>query len=74
MADLERTTGSKGMLIVLQQNRALDAWDFLLIGLIRERNWYGTDGMQHVRTIKEPKQAIPTFAKTLDLLMKVSAV
>ena len=25
MADLERTTDSKGMLIVLQQNRALDA-------------------------------------------------
>jgi phosphatidylglycerol phospholipase C len=42
-------------------------------GLIRERNWYGSDGMVHARTIKEPKQAIPTFTKTLDLLMKVSA-
>jgi hypothetical protein len=42
-------------------------------GLIRERNWYGPDGMMRVRTIKEPKQTIPTFAKTLDLLMKVSA-
>ncbi|KAI0254796.1 PLC-like phosphodiesterase [Lactifluus subvellereus] len=39
-------------------------------GLIRERNWYGTDGMEHVRTIKEPKQAIPTFVETIDLLMK----
>jgi len=39
-------------------------------GLIRERTWYGSDGMVHVRTIKEPKQAIPTFTETLDLLMK----
>lgn len=38
--------------------------------LIREKNWYGTDGMEHIRTIKEPKQAIPTFTETLDLLMK----
>lgn len=29
--------------------------------------------MQHVRTIKEPKQAIPTFAETVELLMKVSS-
>jgi len=42
-------------------------------GLIRERYWYGTDGMIHLRTIKEPKQAIPTFIETLDLLMKVRA-
>lgn len=41
-------------------------------GLIRERNWYGSDGMVHVRTVKEPKQSIPTFIETLDLLMKVS--
>ncbi|KAH9999964.1 PLC-like phosphodiesterase [Russula vinacea] len=39
-------------------------------GLIRERNWYGSDGMVHVRTVKEPKQSIPTFIETLDLLMK----
>jgi glycerophosphoryl diester phosphodiesterase len=39
-------------------------------GLIRERNWFGSDGMLHVRTVKEPKQAIPTFTDTLDLLMK----
>jgi len=39
-------------------------------GLIRERNWYGSDGMVHARTIKAPKQAIPTFTETLDLLMK----
>jgi len=39
-------------------------------GLIRERNWYGQEGMEFVRTIKEPKQAIPTFSETLELLMK----
>ncbi|PVG03663.1 hypothetical protein CPB86DRAFT_853102 [Serendipita vermifera] len=38
-------------------------------GLIRERNWLGEDGMQHCRTVKEPKQAIPTFAETIALLM-----
>ncbi|PFH50156.1 hypothetical protein AMATHDRAFT_177594 [Amanita thiersii Skay4041] len=38
-------------------------------GQIRERMWYGEDGMQHVRTRKEPKQAIPTFAETIGLLM-----
>lgn len=39
-------------------------------GLIRERNWYGKDGMQDLRTKKEPKQPIPTFAETVALLMK----
>ncbi|KZT29367.1 PLC-like phosphodiesterase [Neolentinus lepideus HHB14362 ss-1] len=39
-------------------------------GLIRERYWYGPDGMEHVRTKKEPKQAIPTFPETIELLMK----
>ncbi|KAG6336489.1 hypothetical protein ID866_2603, partial [Astraeus odoratus] len=39
-------------------------------GLIRERNWYGEDGMEHLRTIKEPRQAIPTFSETIALLMK----
>ncbi|KAF9266177.1 PLC-like phosphodiesterase [Marasmius fiardii PR-910] len=39
-------------------------------GHIRSRNWYGQDGMEHVRTIKEPKQAIPTFVETIALLMK----
>ena len=39
-------------------------------GLIRERNWAGDDGMQHCKTIKEPKQAIPTFAQTVELLMR----
>jgi hypothetical protein len=27
--------------------------------------------MEHVRTVKEPKQAIPTFAETIALLMLV---
>ncbi|KAF9238781.1 PLC-like phosphodiesterase [Melanogaster broomeanus] len=39
-------------------------------GLIRERNWYGEDGMEHLLTIKEPRQSIPTFAETVALLMK----
>lgn len=39
-------------------------------GQIKERTWYGENGMQHVRTIKEPKQSIPTFAETVALLMK----
>ncbi|GBE79792.1 PLC-like phosphodiesterase [Sparassis latifolia] len=39
-------------------------------GLIREQNWYGPEGMEHLRTIKEPKQSIPTFAETVALLMK----
>jgi phosphatidylglycerol phospholipase C len=40
-------------------------------GTIRERDWYGEDGMQHARTKKEPKQSIPTFEQTVELLMKV---
>jgi len=39
-------------------------------GQIKERNWFGKDGMQHVRTRKEPRQPIPTFAETIELLMK----
>jgi hypothetical protein len=40
-------------------------------GNIREREWHGPDGIQHVRTTKEPHQAIPTFAETIALLMRV---
>ncbi|KAI0049415.1 PLC-like phosphodiesterase [Auriscalpium vulgare] len=39
-------------------------------GLIRERVWYGQDGMEHARTTKEPKQSIPTFVETVSLLMQ----
>ncbi|KAG2156338.1 PLC-like phosphodiesterase [Suillus clintonianus] len=39
-------------------------------GLIRERHWYGKDGMEHLLTIKQPRQSIPTFAQTIALLMK----
>ncbi|KDQ08240.1 hypothetical protein BOTBODRAFT_38071 [Botryobasidium botryosum FD-172 SS1] len=39
-------------------------------GAIRELDWHGEQGMQHVRTIKEPRQSIPTFAETIALLMK----
>jgi len=39
-------------------------------GFIRERNWYGENGMEHLRTIKEPRQSIPTFSETIALLMK----
>lgn len=39
------------------------------VGLIKERNWFGEDGMEHCRTLKEPKQPMPTFAQTIELLM-----
>ncbi|KJA29766.1 hypothetical protein HYPSUDRAFT_60618 [Hypholoma sublateritium FD-334 SS-4] len=39
-------------------------------GKIRDKMWHGADGMQHVRTKKEPKQTIPTFAQTVELLMR----
>ncbi|THH27820.1 hypothetical protein EUX98_g6356 [Antrodiella citrinella] len=38
-------------------------------GLIKDQSWYGADGMEQVRTVKEPKQSIPTFAETVTLLM-----
>ena len=41
-------------------------------GLIREQNWHGENGMEHLRTVKKPEQSIPTFAETVALLMKVS--
>jgi len=37
-------------------------------GLIRERNWFGADGMQHLRTLRQPCQPIPTFNQALQLL------
>ncbi|KZT60149.1 PLC-like phosphodiesterase [Calocera cornea HHB12733] len=39
-------------------------------GLIREQNYHGENGMEHVRTRKEPQQPIPTFQGTVELLMK----
>lgn len=39
-------------------------------GLIREQNYHGEKGMEHVRTTKEPKQPIPTFDQTVELLMR----
>lgn len=41
------------------------------IGLIRERLWYGEGGLQQLRTVKEPKQALATFEDTIELLMRV---
>jgi len=41
------------------------------LGEIKERNWFGDDGMQHVRTKKEPIQPIPLFTETVELLMRV---
>ncbi|KAJ6615655.1 PLC-like phosphodiesterase [Mycena sp. CBHHK59/15] len=38
-------------------------------GQIKEREWHGVDGMQHVRTAKQPHQSIPTFEETIALLM-----
>ncbi|KAI0832730.1 PLC-like phosphodiesterase [Trametes gibbosa] len=39
-------------------------------GNIRDKNWYGLKGMEHLRTTKKPEQSIPTFAETVALLMK----
>ncbi|KAF9478389.1 PLC-like phosphodiesterase [Pholiota conissans] len=39
-------------------------------GRIKDQNWNGENGLQHVRTKKEPKQAIPTFAQAIELLMR----
>nr|GAT59327.1 predicted protein [Mycena chlorophos] len=38
-------------------------------GLIRERRWFGEEGMHAVRTAKAPHQPIPTFEETVALLM-----
>lgn len=37
-------------------------------GFIREQQW--SNGIEHIRTTKEPKQQIPTFHQVCDLLMK----
>lgn len=37
-------------------------------GYITKKNW--KDDMEHLRTTQEPKQAIPTFAETVELLMR----
>ncbi|KAG5635527.1 hypothetical protein H0H81_010970 [Sphagnurus paluster] len=50
--------------------RRFQLWKEQQIQQIKERNWYGQDGMEKVRTVKEPKQAIPTFAQTVELLMR----
>ncbi len=42
-----------------------------MAGKIKEQNWYGPDGMQHLRTKAKPEQSIPTFPETVELLMKV---
>ncbi|KAI9064831.1 PLC-like phosphodiesterase [Trametes sanguinea] len=39
-------------------------------GLIRERLWHGDSGLEQLRTVKEPKQALATFEETVKLLMR----
>ena len=39
-------------------------------GLIYERPYYGDDGIEHLRTLKQPAQQIPTFVQVCDLLMR----
>ncbi|WFD22369.1 hypothetical protein MEQU1_001039 [Malassezia equina] len=39
-------------------------------GLINSRRYYGEDGLEHVRTLKEPVQQIPTFKELCTLLME----
>lgn len=41
------------------------------IGLIRERLWHGEGGLQQLRTVKEPRQALATFEETIKMLMRV---
>ncbi|KAG8865148.1 hypothetical protein FRB96_000037 [Tulasnella sp. 330] len=38
--------------------------------VIRDSKWNGEDGIHRARTIKTPKQPIPTFVQTVELLMK----
>ena len=68
---LERTTDSKGDACAFDNRRCFELKLWPVPGHIKERTWYGDDGMQHVRTIKKPIQSIPTFAETIALLMKV---
>lgn len=42
--------------------------------IIRESTWNGDNGIHKARTIKTPRQAIPTFVETVGLLMKVSSL
>lgn len=39
-------------------------------GLIYEHPYYGPDGIEHLRTVKQPAQQIPTFNQICDLLMR----
>lgn len=39
--------------------------------IIRTSNWHGEQGIHQARTIKAPRQSIPTFVETVELLMKV---
>lgn len=39
-------------------------------GLIYERPYFGEDGIEHLRTLKQPAQQIPTFNQICDLLMR----
>ena len=39
-------------------------------GKLAERPYYGADGIEHVRTLEEPVQQIPTFEQVCQLLMR----
>lgn len=39
--------------------------------IIRDSTWHGEQGINHARTIKTPRQPIPTFPEVIKLLMKV---
>lgn len=69
--ELSRTTDSTGE-IDEQLGTSNQHSAFFLSGNIKDRTWYGVDGMEHVRTVKEPRQSIPTFAETVTLLMQAS--
>ncbi|KAG6854448.1 hypothetical protein C0991_006527 [Blastosporella zonata] len=60
---------SKDDVVVMFHDPVLDRTTDSTVGHIKEREWYGEKGMQHVRTTKLPKQSIPTFVETIALLM-----
>ena len=80
VAALDRTTDSKGNFhdyVSLPDAETVvfsPSSSHFRKGLIRDRAWFGEGGMEHVRTVKEPKQSIPTFIETVELLMKVSCL
>ncbi|TFY57454.1 hypothetical protein EVJ58_g7008 [Rhodofomes roseus] len=71
---LQRTTNGFGTCLPLRRSRPAPghacSWTLYSTGMIKEHKWYGPNGMQQLRTKKEPKQPIPTFDETIALFMR----